>query len=334
MIDINHKYKPQYFTELEQEYPKIEQFLKSNKTFIVNGTKYCGKSTIVKLYLKKLNYDYLLIDDFNQSKESIIDKIKYRTNSVLSYFYKKKFTIIIDNFDNFDTTIKDYIINDSNTNQYVIITTKFIHIEMNYVRINNYSYDYMCDLYIHMYFLEKNVNPIEIPEFENINQMFTILEFNLCTINNKIEENKETKETNETKETTVTNELTKSNYQSQNTVPDYKLFFDKFEYHFNDLVIEKNFNKKLYILDKFDSYNTFHNNLIYNYKSIDNLADSYDYLSSSLYFNNNNNSKNSSSSEYYSILSIIGTTYKLDNFQIKKENFQIKKKLKKKQCIL
>lgn len=327
MVSICNKYKPQCLKELEQEYNKIELFLKSNKTFIVNGTKYCGKSTIVKLYLKKLNYDYLLIDDYNQSKESIIDKIKYRTNSVLSYFYNKKFTIIIDNFEKFDTTIKDFIINDSNTNQYIIITTKFIHAEWNYVRISNYSYTYMSNLYIIIYFLEKNVNPIEIPEFENINQMFTILEFNLC---NETKKNKETKNENQ--------KLTKfkeTNNKIVNNVLDYKLWFDKFEYNFNDLIKEKNFEKKLYILDKFDSYNIYHNNLIYNYKSIDDLSKSYNYLSDSLYFNNNNNSKNSSSAEYYSILSIIGTTYTLDNFEIKKENFQIKKKLiKKKQYIL
>lgn len=317
MVSICNKYKPLCLKELEQEYNKIELFLKSNKTFIVNGTKYCGKSTIVKLYLKKLNYDYLLIDDYNQSKESIIDKIKYRTNSVLSYFYNKKFTIIIDNFEKFDTTIKDFIINDSNINQYIIITTKFIHAEWNYVRINNYSYTYMSNLYIIIYFLEKNVNPIEIPEFENINQMFTLLEFNLCNENRETEKYKET------------------NNKIVNNVLDYKLWFDKFEYNFNDLIKEKNFEKKLYILDKFDSYNIFHNNLIYNYKSIDDLSKSYNYLSDSLYFNNNNNSKNSSSAEYYSILSIIGTTYTLDNFEIKKENFQIKKKVnKKKQYIL
>ena len=83
------KYKPLYLSELEIEYPQIKKFLNENKTFIVNGSKMCGKSTIVKLYLDVLNYDYLLIDDFNLNKDDILDKLKFKTKSVFSYFYKK-----------------------------------------------------------------------------------------------------------------------------------------------------------------------------------------------------------------------------------------------------
>ena len=107
------------------------------------------------------------------------------------------------------------------------------------------------------------------------------------------------------------------------------MFFDKFDYEYSNLVEEKNFENKLYILDKFISYSIFQNNLVYNYKDIDKLADSYDYLSTSLNFLDNTHSINNNLNynlEYYPILSIIGTSYKLDSFKIYKENFQIRKK--------
>ena len=300
-MDLCLKYKPRFISELEFEYPKIIEYLNLKHTFIVNGSKYCGKSTIVKLYLEYLNYDYLLIDDFNLSKENLIEKIKFRTNSVFSYFYNKKYIVIIDNFDLFDSTVKDFIINNSNKNQYLIITNKFIHPKINYIRIYSYSIDYILDLYCIIYYLEKGENCNYLPKIENISQMFSIIEFNLNSDNN-------------------TNESNENNLN-------FKLFFDKFDYKFNDLVEEKNFVKKLYILDKINSYNIFHNNLAYNYKSIDDLANSYDNLSCSTFFLNNYNSYiNTNNLEYYSILSMIGTSYKLENFKIYKENFQIRKR--------
>ena len=303
-MDLCSKYKPLHILELEFEYPKIVEYLKSNRSFIVNGSKYCGKSTIVKLYLEYLNYDYLLIDDFNLSKENLIEKIQFRTNSVFSYFYNKKYIVIIDNFDFFDTTIKDFIINDSDKNQYLIITNKFLNPKINYIRIHSYSIDYILDLYCIIYYLEKKENCNYLPEIINISQMFSILEFTLNSSNGN-------------------NDSNDSNDSNKN----FKLFFDKFDYKFDDLVVEKNFGKKLYILDKINSYNIFHNNLAYNYKSIDDLADSYDYLSCSTIFLNNYNSYiNINNLEYYSILSMIGTSYKLDNFKIHKENFQFRKK--------
>ena len=298
-MDLCSKYKPIYISELEFEYPKIVEYLNSNRTFIVNGGKFCGKSTIVKLYLKLLNYDYLLIDDFNLSKENLIEKIKYRTNSVYSHFYNKKYIVVIDNFDLFDITVKDFIINNFHKFQYLIITNKFLNNKINYVRINPYSFDYILDLYCIIYYLEKGENCNYLPEINNISQMFSTLEFNLNS----------------------------NNIDNINKNYDFKLFFDKFNFKFDNLVIEKNFQKKLYILDKLDSYNIFHNNLIYNYKSIEDLSDSYDNLSSSLIFSVNNHIlSNNYNLEYYSILSIIGTSYKLDNFKIYKENFQIRKK--------
>lgn len=286
-MDLRSKYKPILLSELEQDYP-FKLYLDSNKSFIVNGSKGCGKSTITKLNLKIYNYDYLLIDDFNLSKDNIIDKIKYKTKSVYSFFNNKKYIILIDNFDLFDNFTKDFIINDINNFQYIIITNKFLHKNINYIRINNYTYNYICDLYINIYFLETNLIIFDIPNFNNISEMFTILEFNLNTINNSI---------------------------------NYEIIFDKYNYVYNDLVKEKDFNKKIYILDKFDSYSVFQNNLIYNYENIDELADVYENLSSSINFYNNLNNL-----PYYSIGTIIGTSYKLNEFKIIKENFQIRKK--------
>lgn len=321
-MDLCSNYKPIYISELEFEYPKIVEYLNSNRTFIVNGSKYCGKSTIVKLYLEYLNYDYLLIDDFNLSKENLIEKIKFRTNSVFSYFYDKKYIVIIDNFDLFDTTIKDFIINNSNKNQYLIITNKFLHPKINYIRINSYSIDYILDLYCIIYYLEKGYNCSTLPEINNISQMFSILEFTLNS-SNVSKNNVSVTQNNVSVSKNSVSESHESNKFQQN----FKLFFDKFDYKFNDLVIEKNFEKKLYILDKINSYNIFHYNLAYNYKSIDDLADSYNYLSSSTIFLNNYNSYiNTHNLEYYSILSMVGTSYRLDNFKIYKENFQFRKK--------
>ena len=176
------------------------------------------------------------------------------------------------------------------------------------------------NLYVTIYFLETNRNCYDIPEFENICQMFSILDFNLNTISNS----KSTKLSNN-----VNEDLNSSNV-SINVSSNYKLFYDKFHYEYNDLVSEKNFQKKLYILDKFTSYSVFQNNIIYNYNNIDDLADSYENLSNSLCFLETgsalNNTNFNANLEYYPILSIIGTTYKLDSFKIHKENFQIRKK--------
>lgn len=307
-MDLCSKYKPLYITELEFEYPNLIEYLNTNKTFIVNGAKYSGKSTIVKLYLNFLNYDYLLIDDFNLSKENLIEKVKYKTKSVYSYFLNKKYIIVIDNFELFNSFVKDYIIEHSKTFQFLIITNSYLNSKITYIRINNYSIDYILNLYSIIFFIEKGFNCKTLPNIENISQMYSILEFNLSSSINE-------SEAHEAHEC--------SKYQ------DIMLIFnDKFDYKFNDLVKEKNFKKKLYILDKINSYNIFQHNLIYNYKSIDELADCYDNLSESLNFLTNNNTYiNSNCLEFYSILSIIGTSYKLNDFRIYKENNQIRKKI-------
>lgn len=310
-MDLINKYKPQLISELEVNYDNIKKYLDEKKTFIINGPKDCGKSTILKLYLKVFNYDYLLIDDYNISKESIIEKIKFRTKSVFSYFYNKKFIVVIDNFDFFDTIIKDYIINNYSKYVFVIITNKFLHSKINYVRINNYSTNYILDLYCNIFFLETGVNCKFLPNFNNISQMFSSLQFNLNSISNE----------------SINIEEQNDYGMNKMSIDEYQLLFDKFNFSYTQIVQEKNFSTKIYMLDKINSYSVFHNNIVYNYKNIDDLSNAYEQLSCSLNFYNCDINYNSFS-EYYSILSVIGTSYKLDNFKIYKENFQIRKNKK------
>lgn len=303
-MDLCSKYKPLHISELEIEYPKIIEYLNSNNTFIINGPKFSGKTTIVKLYLEYLNYDYLLLDDFNLSKEYIIEKLKYRSKSVFSYFYNKKYIIVIDNFEQFDQTVRDYVIENYDKCQYLLITYTFLSSRINYIRINNYSLDYILNLYCIIYFIEKGYNCNIIPNIENISQMFSIVEFNL---------------TSEEIDNDLNNGCKKTNVNSF-------IFFDRFNFKFDDLIKEKNFKKKLYILDKINSYNIFHNNLIYNYENIDNLAECYENLSYSINFLSGSTNINNNYLDFYSILSIIGTSSNLEDFKIYKENIQIKKK--------
>ena len=304
MTNLCFKYKPLYICELEYEYPKIIEYLNADSSFIVYGPKYCGKSTIVKLYLNYCNYDYLLIDDFNLPKDNIIEKIKYRTKSVFSYFNNKNFIIVIDNYDLFDKSVRDFIIKNLDKCPFLLISNKNIKIKINSVKIYEYSPDYILNLYNIIYFLENGHdlhslhdlhNLHELYKFENINQMYSILEFNLKS-----------------------KKLTFNNNNNNNNI-----YFDKFDYKFIDLVKEKKFIKKLYILDKIISYNVFHNNLIYNYNCIHELSNCYDNLSNSMKFLDDN--LNSYYLDYYSILSIIGTSYNLNDFKIVKKNFQIRK---------
>ena len=288
-MNLSEKYKPICLSELEIEYPELINLLNMGKTFIVNGPRYTGKSTIVKLYLDLLKYDYLLIDDFNLKKDNLIDKLEHKIKSVFSYFTKKKFIIIIDNFDLFDANIKDYIINNRSINTYLLITNMFLSTRVPYIRIHNYSMDYLLCLYCNIFFIETNNNCLNLPIINNINQMFSTLEFNLNSSNSSNSSN-------------------------------YEFLYDNSNYKLQDLIQEKDFTKKLYIIDKLNNYGTLHNNLIYNYKSIDDLADSYNNLCDSTLFYKHD------SLEYYSILSLLGTTSNLDNLKIIKENFQIKKK--------
>ena len=177
----------------------------------------------------------------------------------------------------------------------------------------------MINLYQNIFFLETGkceiINDIH---FENINQMFSILELKILDTKTNNNSNGTEKKGTEKKGT--------EKKETENSSADYfNLYHDKFDYKFNDLVTETNFDKKLYILDKIHNYCVLQNNLIYNFNNIYDLADSYDNLSLSLEICNNNNY--SELNDYYSILSTIGTTQKInDTFKIVRETIQIKKK--------
>ena len=173
---FREKYKPLLLSELELEYPKIEEYLNNKIKFIINGSKECGKTTIVKLYLKLLNYEYLFIDNYNEESTVLIETLNNACNNPLCYFNNKKYVVVIDNFDYFDIKFKNSIIN-SNL-PLLIITNSFLKSSIKYIYINNYSNNYINNIYQNICFLENINNNLDFIVFKNINTMFTLLENN------------------------------------------------------------------------------------------------------------------------------------------------------------
>lgn len=171
---FREKYKPHLISELEREYPKIEEYLNSKIKFIINGSKECGKTTIVKLYLKHLNYEYLLIDNYNEEINTLINKLNNACNNPICYFNNKKYVIVIDNFDNFETKFKDNVI--KSKLPLIIISNNFLKTTIKYIYIYNYSNYYINNIYQNICFLEHNNITSDIINFKNINTMFTLLE--------------------------------------------------------------------------------------------------------------------------------------------------------------
>ena len=327
-MNICNSYKPEYLNELETEYETISDFLtNSNKELVVNGNNNSGRTTIVKLYMKIYNYDYLLIDNYNLTKDKIVEKLSNITMGINRFFMNKKFVIVFDNYDDFDIKSREYILS-YNKIKKIIIANKLFSLK-NYIKIQNYSFDYLINLYQNIFFLETGkceiINDIH---FENINQMFSILELKILdtkTNNNSKGTEKKGTEKKGTEKKGTEKKGTEKKVTKNNSTDYFNLYHDKFDYKFNDLVTEKDFNKKLYILDKIHNYYVLQNNLIYNFNNIDDLADSYEHLSLSLEICNNNNY--SELNDYYSILSTIGTTQKInDTFKVVRETTQIKKK--------
>jgi len=285
-----NQYKPELLSELEVEYPEIEKYLAQKQSFIVNGSNYCGKTTIVELYLKVHNYDYLILNDPTTNKETIQEKIKYSKKSVMSIFYNKNFIIVVDNFDQFNSSIKSTIIQLAAKHQIIIITNKYLCSKINYVKIYDYSIDYLMNLYSTIYFLETGINCDYIPPFKNILQLYSYAEY-----------------------------FTKQHNLGSSRSPD--MIYDDFSINYNELTMS-DFGTKLRFLDKIKSYSLIQYNVLYNFPnnaSLDDINKSYDLICDSFYFQESN-------LEYYSILSIIGSTYMLSDFGIKHENIQIKKK--------
>ena len=151
---LRKKYKPELLSELDIEYPKIKYFLNKNIKFIVTGPKECGKTTIVKLYLDILNYEYLLIDNYNDECNISLEILKNACNNPLTYFNNKKFIIVIDNFEQFDFKFREFVI--KSKLPLLIITNTYLNNLINYVYINNYSNEYIYNLYQNINFLENN----------------------------------------------------------------------------------------------------------------------------------------------------------------------------------
>ena len=171
---LRDKYKPELPSELEIEYPKIIDLINKGHKFIVNGSKECGKTTIVKLYLKLLNYDYLLIDNYSEESSVLLESINNICKNPMTYFNNKKYIILIDNFDNFDTQFKEKVINSKL--QIIIVTNHYLNVNINYVHINNYSCEYINNLYYVINYLENSKYTEINTNFDNINKMFTLLE--------------------------------------------------------------------------------------------------------------------------------------------------------------
>lgn len=246
--NLSEKYKPVLLSELEVEYDNIYNNLQTEKSFIVAGPKNCGKSTLIKLYLNKMNYDYVLIDDYTLTKESLLQTIKTLTKNILTIFNKKKSIILFDNFDYFPTKLKEYIITIKNT--FILITKTYINIKLNYIYINSPTIEYLENLYSCIYFCENNESPDDIAKFKNYNEMFSILELNLST--------------------NTFNVLT----------------YDNNNYEYNDYLLKDNltFNDKINIIDTFDDYATFQNSYINGINDIHNYQKASEYISVALLF--------------------------------------------------
>ena len=132
----------------------------------------------------------------------------------MSYFNFKKFIILIDNFDNFDTKTKEFILTNK-TNTFIIISNKLIKSKLNSIKIENYTRDYLIDLYNNIYFLETGYNCDCIQNFKNINEMYSILDLRVSSF----QENKKQVE------------------------KDIEIIYDCFNYNFNDFIKEKKYKR-------------------------------------------------------------------------------------------
>jgi hypothetical protein len=285
-----NQYLPQYLSELEYDYKELINLIKLEKTFIINGKSGCGKTTILKLYLEYLNYDFNIIKS-DIKYEEFISLYKFKSKSLFSFIYNKKYVIIIKDFEEFNDKIKEYILNDKNK-FYILITTRYLNKNINFVYIYPPSFNYLSSIYLNIYFIETNNYNIDIPHIKNF---FDIKNFLYININN---------------------------YKNNLLVFQRDEFIKK---DINKIIKIKNFNEKLNEISKIESNNLINYNLIYNYNNLDDLITSYDYLLESFNFYNFYNIN------YYDIfnsLNIIGPLNNLNNnvFKIEKTNLHIKKK--------
>lgn len=289
-FDFN-KYIPLNISELENDYEELNLLIKNEKSFIINGKNSIGKITILKLYLVYLNYDFNIIN-FDINYDDFITKYKFKSKSVLSYLFNKKYTIIIKDFEKFDEKIKEIIIKNKYNIFFIIITTSYLNNNLKYIYIKPPSFDYLSFIYLNIFFIETGEYNIEIPYLENF---FDIKNYLSLNINNK-------------------NNLLKFDKDLFNTI------------NINKIINEPNFQEKLNFSSRLESINIINHNIIYNYLNIDQIVDSYEFILNSYNFYN---FYNENFYEIFQSLNIIGSLNNFDknnNFKIIKSFFQYKKK--------
>jgi hypothetical protein len=302
-MSLNKKYIPLYLNELEKPYVEIQQLINKKKTFIVNGIDSIGKNTLIKLYLSINNYDFLELDN-TITKEYFLDKISFKTQSVMSYFNEQKYCILIRHFDLLDKGMKELILSYSNNLFLIIISKSYLNFKINYIHIQPPSYEYLTELYINIFFIETNIIVTEIPFIKNFNELYTHLDLNINLSKN-------------------------INCNESSKFSMYNIIYDDFQtVDINSLIKEKNFNNKVNMTYNLDNISVINSNLLYNVDSLDDIIQSYEYLLSAQHFNNQlyyNEERNIM--EYFNILNVIGSTHTIDTeFKIYKTNFNIKKK--------
>ena len=289
-FDFN-KYIPVNISELENDYEELNFLIKNEKSFIINGKNSIGKLTILKLYLNNLNYDFNIIN-YDINYDDFITKYKFKSNSVLSYLFNKKYTIIIKDFEKFDEKIKELIIKNKYNIFFIIITTSYLNNNLKYIHIKPPSFDYLSLIYLNIFFIETNEYDIEIPYLENFFDIKNYLSFN---INNK-------------------NNLLKFDKDLFNSI------------NINKIINETNFQDKLNLCSRLESINIINHNIIYNYFDIDDIVYSYEFILDSYNFYN---FYNEHFYEIFQSLNIIGSLnnfHKNNNFKIIKSFSQYKKK--------
>ena len=149
---------PELISELEHDYPILKE---SNKFINVYGPIGCGKTTIVKTYMKGRNYHY--IDDCNQTLDQFIEFLKKITQiDVMSYFTNnlENTTLIFDNYDYFSFKYKEIEKYVKDFNIIIISITKYFEKSV-YIQMPTGEY-LLSLLHIINYIYNKNYKNVNV----------------------------------------------------------------------------------------------------------------------------------------------------------------------------
>lgn len=174
-------YRPELLSELEYYYNDIFDFINNDiKILNIYGDIGCGKTTIVKLYLNKSNINYIILEDYNLTNNSINDFFNQLTEiNILSYFNNcTKQLIIIDNYDNFSFNFLDII---NKLNFKFIIISQQLHFKNN-IHITNPSRLYIEGLYNSIKnYSDNKINNISFDKCNNFLKFYNLL-FNFDSV--------------------------------------------------------------------------------------------------------------------------------------------------------